>query len=289
MRKTILYFTFLSALFLCSACRWSEIKNSFEEMVSGNGTQPSGNYVSKKFAVKPFTAIDCAFPVKVVFHQSDSVSSVELYAPDNVMNMINVYSKGTTLYLSVRKRGIDYGSDTKITIVAPKLNALSLEGVGDFTIDTDLKTDHFSLKLAGVGHVRAKGIYCSQGIDITTSGANGFESEHMTAKGLQLDESGVGDIKLKDTRLQAAAVSLAGASSLEVVGSTRTAQYDIAGSGSVKASEFVADTVSAGVAGVGEIACHATKLLRVDNKGWGKISYKGSPKIEGDRKNVSKL
>ena len=83
--------------------------------------------------------------------------------------------------------------------------------------------------------------------------------------------------------------SVAGSGTAILSGSTQEAEYSVAGSGDLFASDFVAKKASASVAGSGDIKCHATDFLKVRTSGSGSVGYKGNPELDYPKKGLYKL
>lgn len=58
---------------------------------------PSKNYVTKKVNVGSFNAISTSSSVDVIYTQSSGGQDVEIYAPDNLVNYIDVRVEGGVL------------------------------------------------------------------------------------------------------------------------------------------------------------------------------------------------
>ncbi len=84
-------------------------------------------------------------------------------------------------------------------------------------------------------------------------------------------------------------IAVAGSGTAILSGSTQEAEYSVAGSGDLLASDFVAKKASASVAGSGDIKCHATDFLKVRTSGSGSVGYKGNPELDYPKKGLYKL
>lgn len=292
MKKTIFCCTLSLMTFLCTACVNSNGIQSTVYGLIGEGAG-SDNYVTKTFEVSPFEAIDYGGTFDVTFTQEKGTPKVELCAPDDVIDFVAIYSKGNTLYVELKKekdmnmRGGN--KDIKLHVFSPKLTAVSLQGAGNLVFDNAISTDRLSLQVSGAANIEGRGLYCGEELHMTVAGAGNVDWEDITVKDLNIDVAGAGDIRMKNARAVSSNISLSGASSLDISGSTRTADFVVAGTGEVLADGFKAEDVMANISGMGEIKCHATKTLKAYSTGWGKISYKGNPKIIGKKKNLHKL
>lgn len=102
--------------------------------------------------------------------------------------------------------------------------------------------------------------------------------------------AGSGDVELKNgLKTDNLKISVAGSGTAILSGSTQEAEYSVAGSGDLFASDFVAKKASASVAGSGDIKCHATDFLKVRTSGSGCVGYKGNPELDYPKKGLYKL
>lgn len=86
------------------------------------------------------------------------------------------------------------------------------------------------------------------------------------------------------------AVNVAGSGTVKISGSADKANYSVAGSGDLYASDFKVQDISASVAGSGDIKCHAVEHLKARVSGSGTIGYKGDPELDyPEKKKVYKL
>ena len=67
------------------------------------------------------------------------------------------------------------------------------------------------------------------------------------------------------------------------------AEYHIAGSGDINATELKVDNVNARISGSGSIRCYATENLTGGVSGSGNVAYKGNPQINFSKRGLQKL
>ena len=96
-------------------------------------------------------------------------------------------------------------------------------------------------------------------------------------------------MKLNNVTANFTKASVAGSGTAILSGSTQEAEYSVAGSGDLLASDFVAKKASTSVAGSGDIKCHATDFLKVRTSGSGSVGYKGNPELDYPKKGLYKL
>ena len=207
----------------------------------GEGIQPSKKLITRDYKVKEFNKIDAGTVGDIYYTQSaDGKTDVQIYGPDNIVALIQVAVKDSTLLLSIDKsKKVRNFKKMKITITSPTLNSISSKGVGDVHIDNGLTTDNLYVESKGVGDVKIKSLTCSS---------------------LNVQSMGVGNVKL--------------------AGTVQAATLHSKGVGNIEAGNLQANIVEASSQGVGDITCNAVESINAAVRGVGSIKYKGNPTIK---------
>lgn len=205
----------------------------------GNKIKPSDNYITRNYKVTEFSGIDLSTIGDVYYTQSaDGVTSLEIYGPDNIVELIQASITDNTLYLSMGKKNkVGNVKNMKIKISTPNLHKLSFKGVGNVSIENGLSTGKLTIEQQGVGNVDIRSLICEE---------------------LIVSSTGVGDTKLN--------------------GKAKTATLSAQGVGNIEAFDLEAINLTASSEGVGNISCNATESISASAKGVGNIKYKGDPK-----------
>lgn len=200
--------------------------------------KPSKKYITRDYKINDFTAVDAITVSDIYYTQStDGKSSLQIYGPENFVELIQVSVKGNTLKLTMDKhKKIKNAQKLKITISSPNLNRIDFKGVGDIIIKDQFVTSRLEVESKGVGN-----------IDI----------ENLDCQNLTVNSMGVGDVKLK--------------------GNAENASLYSKGVGDIQATDLEATHVTASSNGVGNISCNAVQSINASVKGVGSIDYKGSP------------
>ena len=200
--------------------------------------KPSKNYITRNYKVAGFDKLDISTVADVYYTQStDGTTSVEIYGPDNIVELIQLSIKNKTLTIFLEKKNrVKNIKKMKVTISSPNLYALSFKGVGDVNIAKGIKTTTLDLSNHGVGNIVVDGVECET---------------------LKVVSSGVGNIKL--------------------LGETQSVTLTSDGVGNINASELKSVHVVASAQGVGNISCYATESISAKAGGIGNITYKGNP------------
>ena len=207
----------------------------------GEGIQPSKKLITRDYKVKEFNKIDAGTVGDIYYTQSaDGKTDVQIYGRDNIVALIQVAVKDSTLLLSIDKsKKVRNFKKMKITITSPTLNSISFKGVGDVHIDNGLTTDNLYVESKGVGDVKIKSLTCSS---------------------LNVQSMGVGNVKL--------------------AGTVQAATLHSKGVGNIEAGNLQANIVEASSQGVGDITCNAVESINAAVRGVGSIKYKGNPTIK---------
>ena len=207
----------------------------------GEGIQPSKKLITRDYKVKEFNKIDAGTVGDIYYTQSaDGKTDVQIYGPDNIVALIQVAVKDSTLLLSIDKsKKVRNFKKMKITITSPTLNSISFKGVGDVHIDNGLTTDNLYVESKGVGDVKIKSLTCSS---------------------LNVQSMGVGNVKL--------------------AGTVQAATLHSKGVGNIEAGNLQANIVEASSHVVGDFTFIAVESINAAVRGVGSIKYKGNPTIK---------
>ena len=83
--------------------------------------------------------------------------------------------------------------------------------------------------------------------------------------------------------------NISGSGNVLLDGKSTEAEYRIAGSGDINATELKVDNVNARISGSGSIRCYATENLTGGVSGSGNVAYKGNPQINFSKRGLQKL
>lgn len=210
-------------------------------VLKGESITPSKNYITRDYKVEDFTRISTAAVGNIYYTQStDGKTTVQIYGPDNIVELFKVGVKDSTLVLTMDKeKHVKNTKKMRITISSPHLDGIYFKGVGDVNIENGLTADNLEVESKGVGNINIEGLTC----DAVT-----------------VHSMGVGDVKL--------------------AGTARMASLHSKGVGNIEAEELEAKQVEATSKGVGNISCHATEAISASAKGIGSIKYKGAPTVK---------
>lgn len=156
------------------------------------GITPSKDYITRDYTVSDFDKLNLGTVADVYYTQSaDNTWSLQIYGPDNIVELVNVDVKDNTLVLNMKKQNIKK-SHLKINISSPTLQHVKTHGVGNFNIKEKFEATNFTVKNEGVGDIRINDITCKD-LDVRIEGV-GNGSIKGKAEKTRLSTDGVGNI-----------------------------------------------------------------------------------------------
>ncbi|MEG0456266.1 MAG: DUF2807 domain-containing protein, partial [Bacteroides sp.] len=102
--------------------------------------------IASSLAKTLLPGIDATTVGDIFYTQStDGTTSVKIYGPDNIVNLVQVVVKGSTLEMTMKKYNQIKSSKLKINISSPELTGIDFKGVGDIHIDDSFTTPQLSV------------------------------------------------------------------------------------------------------------------------------------------------
>ncbi len=252
-----------------------------------NVVKGSKNYVTKQIEVSNFVQLKVSGPGHVIYTQREGDPTVEVYAPDNIIELLDIHVEGDMLFVGIKKDVQVESAKLEFRVTSETLSNILLTGVGDLNLPNGLDTDVLSVTVGGAGSVAAKNVTC-QSLNVLLCGTGNTDMKNVTCPNFTVKVSGVGNVDMKEVKAQSTLATLEGVGSLKLTGSTDEAVYAVEGVGSLNAINFEAKNVQAKTSGVGGIKCNATETLKAVSDGVGGIKYKGNPQVESSGKGISK-
>lgn len=232
------YFNFLAvAIFvagLFSSCN-----------VMNGSIQPSKNNITRDYKVNEFNQIEATTVGDVFYTQStDGKTTVQIYGPDNFVNLVQVGVKNGMLLLTMEKHNQVKNGKLKITISSPDLNRIDFKGVGDISIEDKLNTAKLDVESKGVGDININDLTCNE---------------------LMVSSMGVGDVKLKG-KVQSATLYSKGVGDIDA-NELEAARVDASSKGVGDISCYATESLKASVKGVGSIQYKGNPAEKSFDKG----------------------
>jgi hypothetical protein len=196
----------------------------------------NGNLVTKEIQVEPFTTLDASGVYELKLTQGNT-EGVKIEADENLQELFTVRNEGSRLVIHMKKMdNINLRTKNKMRVYVSFKNLKAL----------DLKT---------VGNVSSGNDLSFDELELTNRSVGNVDLE-LTATKLNLENSSVGNITLS--------------------GRAEEAVMKNSGVGSLKAGNFVVQTLDIDNSGVGGAEVHATRGLKVKDSFLGKVKNRGS-------------
>lgn len=225
MRKV---FCLVAVVFLLTSC----------DMFGGKRVSGNGKIKAEDRKVSAFTSIEASGSVKVHIRQ-DSSTSVKIETDENLMEYVEVFTKGNTLIIESKEGfNLDPSEGVIIYATAPSFSSIHVSGSGDIISDNIISG--------------------GQPLDMGVSGSGNINVQAALPK-LSVEVSGSGNVLLKGT-------------SKEFSGT-------ISGSGSIKAFELTTDACRLQLSGAADAEVTANQKLDVNVSGSGDVRYKGNAQV----------
>lgn len=173
----------------------------------------SGNVITKDFPVQSFDALDANGVFNVVLSQ-DGKESVKIEADDNLMELFEVKTEGSTLKVTMKEDvNLEKSSKMKVYISFKTLKKMDLQMVGNLTSSGSLNFNDLSLNNSSVGSVELD--FAAQKLDLDNRSVGSLKLKGK-ADNAVIKNSGVGSLKAGDFVVQTMDIDNHGIGSAEV-------------------------------------------------------------------------
>ena len=203
------------------------------EWVSGNG-----KITRQDRRVGSFSEVDVSGSIQLHLRQENS-SGVEVETDENLIEFLEVYTEGKTLYIRP-KRGynLDPSEDIIVYATAPSFRSVEASGSCDLIGDNLISgNEEFNIRVSGSGSINME-------VDLAR---------------ISTRISGSGSVQLK--------------------GRAQSFEARVSGSGDVKCLDLITETTSLDLSGSSDASVTANKELDVRVSGSGHVKYKGSANV----------
>lgn len=242
---------------------------------------PSKNYVTKKVNVGSFNAISTSSSVDVIYTQSSGSQSVEVYAPDNLIDYITVRVEGGILKVGFKSPQHNFSINGKhkkeVRVSAPAVKSLKASSSGDIIIKNTLKTTgKVTLGASSSGDVKGESIVCDD-LVATANSSGDVVLEKAVCTNFSADANSSGDVSVKSLEATNVSADASSSGDVSLVGTCTNASYHASSSGDVKAKGMKAVNVTASASSSGDVSCYVTGTLTAKASSAGEVAYKGNP------------
>ena len=226
--KTLKYILLVStSLIIFASCQKGSVWGIY-----GKGTS-----VTRERTVTAYSGINLNCDANIIFVK-DSVYSMKVTAQENIQSILETKVVDSELRVSFL-REVRTHDGVIITIHAPSLNSLLINGSGNISAEGTCTAGAISLYVNGSGN-----------ITLPTLNSNSIDAKI----------AGSGNININ-------------------AGTNTTAVYYVNGSGNVNALGMTSKSCTVKITGSGNVTVNATDNLNVTLTGSGDLKYKGNPTV----------
>lgn len=220
-----------------SSCTFVKVNpNAFDSLMDGKSTRVvvSSNFIHDEYNVPDFNRMDIYLPADVTYEMTEGEPSVDIYAPDNLMEYLRFKVNNGCLMVefseNIRTNNL---KGLEIKVKSSTLQEVNILGAGDFDIPSRLVCDSFSVAVKGAGDVEIDELKTQGNVDVRIQGA--------------------GDVDIENVECDKVTALIQGAGDVDVAGKANSADLTIQGAGDIDISRLQVQDVSSRVQGMGEI------------------------------------
>ena len=251
MKKAIILFVAFMAIVSMSSCRIEKVYGSSDDVLT------------HKLNLKGFTSVSNAGSCDVHFTQSPTYK-VPLKASQRWYDSHAISVEDGTLVIrgkgsGQKQKGVSvinmtgHDGSAEIWISAPSLEAVSMSGSGDFTLDSNFKGKDLTVSVRGSSVVKMKDITLSGNFEYTVSGSGDVEMGTVKANNANIAIFGSGDVESKLVNVAQTNVHVSGSGDANLdFSDCGDAQVSVTGSGDITLSGQL-QTLSKQVSGSGDV------------------------------------
>ena len=247
---------------------------------------PSKNYVTKKVKVGTFDGISTATSIDVLYTQTSGSQDIEIYAPDNLVDYVQVIEEGGLLKVRFKAKDSSLGINingkhkTEVRVSAPAIHTFRASSSGDIILKNGLQTrGQVSMKSSSSGDIEGGNVVCDA-LEAEASSSGDIDLNKVECTSLEAEASSSGDVSIKELKAESVSAEASSSGDVNLTGVCRTAKFSASSSGDVEAKNLKADAVKANASSAGDITCHAVESLDATTSSAGSVNYKGNPQIE---------
>jgi hypothetical protein len=190
--------------------------------------QESGELTTESRQTAPYKEIEVAGAFDISIKAGEEFS-LSLTGDEKLVSQIETKVDGDTLVIKTSKR-FNSVSRIRVEIGCPSLTDITVAGANSITIG-QLNEAAFNATIAGASKMKLSGEVKTLGL--TIAGASKVEATELKSLNAVVDVAGASKARLNAT--ETLALSAAGVSSIEYIGSPRITQQTVVGVSEVKA------------------------------------------------------
>lgn len=179
-------------------------------------TNASSERVKKTYTVNSFNAIKVSGALEVDVQQG-ATQSLRIDGPANVLPLLEVKVKGTTLCINYEKGvNISYRPGIKgvnVYVTVPELKGIEASGACNVDVTGTVKTKDFEAELSGASTLEMESVEADVA-EFTGQGASEIEVENIVGKSFEVEVQGASTFKADTVKVGTGDITASGASTV---------------------------------------------------------------------------
>ena len=223
------YIIIAAASLLCVSC--FSVNTNYKG--GKDAVKGEGPVITKSYDFKDFDRIQVNGNADITFTQADAWE-VTLRTQENVIDELDYKVEGGALVIEAKDRRTIRAEVYELTIKAPALKAVEMNGAGDINILDGLRMD--------------------SDVKVEINGAGDIDMRRLVCKGLKISANGACDVDASDIDVESVKVEINGAGDVRLTGKAGSADLEVNGAGDINATNLAV---------AGEVKKHAAGLAKI--------------------------
>ncbi len=182
---------FSVAALLCASC--VHVNKNYQG--GKNSVKGTGSIITKDFDFKDFHSVCINGNADVRFVQSDDWA-VSLRTQENIPEYLDYKVEDGVLVIEAKDRRTIRAEVYDLTVKAPVLRRVEVNGASDFDIEDGLRSDEdLTIVVNGAGDLTFKGVACRD-LSVKVNGAADLEAADLDVREVRVRINGAGDVVL---------------------------------------------------------------------------------------------
>lgn len=208
-----------------------------------------GSSVEQTRSISNFDRIHLSTDAELEYVQ-DSVYSVVISAQQNILNILETKTNGSTLQIDLDKTAYNYNK-VKIYVHSPNIYNFTISGSGNIKCPGNINTNNLELNISGSGNLSVNS---------------------LTTQSLQSKISGSGNVTVSGGLITNQNVSISGSGNINTVDAkSNVCTAKISGSGDITA--WVTESLDVNISGSGSMKYKGTPAVNTQISGAGKLIH----------------
>ncbi|MBQ9819055.1 MAG: DUF2807 domain-containing protein [Bacteroidales bacterium] len=211
--------------------------------------------VTEALSVGDFTELHTRGMFDVTFVQGGpgEKARAEVTTSSNIVPFITAETRDGVLTLGMSDRHRYFVKKIQVTVWAPVLRGVSVQGTGNLLIPGGLATDAFEAVVKGAGNLSAGEMDVDGKVSFLIQGAGDIRAEAVEAETLSAEVQGAGGIYLSGIEATDASAVIKGAGGIVLSGKAGSATLKLFGAGSIDIRGLKADNYDVSRSGIGKV------------------------------------